>query len=99
MTLAWSTMEREAAVGYFHRLLSSIDHNLDEELLDLIPRMVTADENTRLLEPFVLEEVRVATFSTPLDASPGLDGFSVAFFTNSWDLVKLDILNAMNELL
>lgn len=57
------------------------------------------EENRSLLEPFVIEEVRVATFATPLDASPGLDGFSAAFFTKSWELVKLDILNAMNELL
>lgn len=88
-----------AAVGYFERLLSSMDHILNEELLNLIPCMVTEEENAHLVEPFVLEEVRVATFSTPLDASPGLDGFSAAFFTSSWNLVKMDILNAMNELL
>lgn len=38
-------------------------------------------------------------FSNPLDAAPGINGFSAAFFSSTWDTIKEDILFSMNEML
>lgn len=88
-----------AAVNYYRRLLSNEDHIVDMSLIDLIPSCVSNEENALLLIPFSLEEVRVAVYTPLLDAAPGIDGFSMAFFTSNWNIIHDDILAAMNELL
>lgn len=88
----------DAAVEFFHRLLTSENHIIDEGFLDFIPHLVLVGNNESLLCPFFVEEVQTAIFSIPLDAASRMDGFS-AFFTNAWEIVKLDVLEAMNKLL
>lgn len=56
---------------------------MDMELVQLISKTVSAGDNAMLLALFTLEEVKMAVMSTPLDAAPRADGFSVAFFTSS----------------
>lgn len=88
-----------AAVSFFQRLFTSEDHILDMNLINLVPTCVLAEDNCMLLAPFSIEEVREAVYSTPLDASPGIDGFSVAFFSSSLDIIKDNILHSMNMLM
>lgn len=96
-------MGREAthstAVNYFHRLLSTEAHSLNFELINLIPHDVSTEDNENLIAPFSVEDVKSALSFTPLDVAPGSDGFSAAFFPHSWDIIKDDVVSAMNEML
>jgi hypothetical protein len=51
-----------------------------------------------LVHPFTLEEIRKALFSMNNNSSPGPDGFGPAFFKRNWDLVKGNLLEALNNL-
>jgi hypothetical protein len=46
---------------------------------------------------FTLEELKAAVFYTPSDKAPGPDGFSAGFFKASWNVVKDDLLRALNK--
>lgn len=88
-----------ATANFFHRFLSSETHMLDFGLINLISHVVSDEDNETLLAPFSSEDVKTALSSTPLDAAPGGDGFTAAFFSHSWDIIKEDVVSAMNELL
>ena len=47
---------------------------------------------------FTLEEVTAAILDTPADKAPGPDGFSRTFFRSCWEIIKLDLLAALNQL-
>lgn len=89
----------EAAIDYFQHLLTSERHESHSDLLNLIPNIVTHQDNEMLIRPFFLEETRAALVSIPLDCASGLDGFTAAFFSTSWELIKEEVLAALNELL
>lgn len=52
-----------------------------------------------LIRPFTIEEAKKATFAIWLDSAAGVDGFSSAFFTHSWEVVGQSIVNAANGFL
>lgn len=47
---------------------------------------------------FTLEEVRAAVLDTPADKAPGPDEFSGGFFRSCWEIIKIDLLAALNQL-
>lgn len=75
-------------MDFYHTLLSSEDHVVDDDLIMLIPTLITGDDNDLLMRPFTSSEVHDAIFEIPSNSSPGMDDFSAAFFQHSWELVK-----------
>jgi hypothetical protein len=47
--------------------------------------------------PFSLDELKNAVFSMPSDKASGPYGFSAGFFKTSWNVVKDDLLRALNK--
>ncbi|GKC95261.1 sugar transport protein 13 [Tanacetum coccineum] len=43
-------------------------------------------------------EIHDAIFSMDNDKSPGLDGYTTAFFKEAWDIIKKDVIKAVQEL-
>lgn len=50
------------------------------------------------LELDIIEEVKEAIKKMPCDKSSGSDGFTGAFFKKSWNIIKVDIMNAIHLL-
>jgi retron-type reverse transcriptase len=48
--------------------------------------------------PFTQDEVKDTIDSMPSDKAPGPDGFTGAFFKASWEIIKYDIMAAINSL-
>jgi len=48
--------------------------------------------------PFSLEEVKNTINSMPTDKAPGPDGFTGAFFKACWEIIKDDVMAAINSL-
>ncbi|KAK1609205.1 hypothetical protein QYE76_032878 [Lolium multiflorum] len=46
---------------------------------------------------FTMQEVKDAVFDSPIDRAPGPDGFSGGFFKTSWNVIKDDLLRALNK--
>lgn len=52
----------------------------EEDLLDMIPKIIGEEINKGLLKLFTLEELKNVLFSLPLDKALGPDGFIAIFF-------------------
>lgn len=56
-------------------------------------------DNEILIQDFTMEEVHIGVKSIPLDSAASIDGFSGAFFINSWLVVKDELLAVVNKFL
>lgn len=62
-----------------------------------MPSLVTAADNSTLLAPVQLQEVKDAVFQLDADSAPGPDGFSGHFYRSAWHIVGDDLLLAVQE--
>jgi hypothetical protein len=46
--------------------------------------------------PFSISEIKEAIDDMPADKAPGPDGFSISFFRSCWDIIKDDLIRAIN---
>lgn len=63
----------------------------------LLPNSINSAQASDISRPFTLEEIKEALWAMKDDASPGPDGFGSAFYKSNWDLVKMDLLNLLND--
>lgn len=54
-------------------------------------KVLTEEQNSKLGEPILSEEVRAVFFSMHLEKSPGVDGLNPAFSQTYWRIVGLDV--------
>ena len=59
--------------------------------------MIRADQVSKLEEMFTEEEILVAILGLNGDKAPGPDGFPLAFWSFSWDFVKVEVLGFFRE--
>ncbi|XP_074277684.1 uncharacterized protein LOC141601313 [Silene latifolia] len=60
-------------------------------------RVVTEAHNNILLTPVTSAEIKECLFSIPSTKSPGPDGYSIQFFKDSWDVVRDDVIVAVQD--
>lgn len=84
---------------------SNPDTNSIETILDSIPRRVTKDQNSLLLQEFTREEVYMVIKGMHPSKAPGPDGIQAMFYQKYWDIVGeevtdfcLDVLNGEGSL-
>jgi hypothetical protein len=53
---------------------------------------VSKEDNETLMKPFTEEEINNAIWSMELDKSPGPDDFSINFYRNCWEIIKIDLI-------
>lgn len=86
---------------YYSRLLGS--ENIDisplsvEEIRGIHPFCCGSDLSSKLSMIPIEAEIREAVLSLPKDKAPGPDGFSVEFFSSTWDLVGSDLISAVKD--
>ncbi|XP_059073619.1 uncharacterized protein LOC131874319 [Cryptomeria japonica] len=68
------------AVRFFKSLLSVEMVVVDDEFVNLIPPLVSQEDNKMLMAPFSLAELKEIVFSMHPEKAPGPDGFTVLFF-------------------
>jgi hypothetical protein len=84
-------------VVYYYKNLFSSNIVLQEQLLaeEVIPNLITEDLNTMLTLLPSHQEIKAAVFALNKDSAPGPDGFGAYFFQHFWDIVKIDVINAV----
>ena len=95
----WLEDEEEIArcgVNHYYNLYKSEEHILDADLLSVIPSLVTQEDNNMLTSLVALEELKGNVFSMSVHSAPGPDGFSGSFFHSAWEIIKMDLLSAVN---
>ncbi|KAK6796405.1 hypothetical protein RDI58_004106 [Solanum bulbocastanum] len=69
----------------------------DHSILEVIPKIITLEQNREMTRPPTEEEVKEVVFSLNKDSVCGPDGFSGEFFLNCWDIIKNDICKLVME--
>ena len=87
---------KEGLVGAFQSLLSA-SSNWCPPLPDLRFNVIGADQVSKLEEMFTKEEILATISGLNGDKAPGPDGFPLAFWSFSWDFVKVEVLGFFRE--
>ncbi|XP_027152134.1 uncharacterized protein LOC113752202 [Coffea eugenioides] len=85
----------EAAVGFFKELFTAEGGLPCLTGLQIIPKLITDQENSRLTDIPSLTEVKDIVFAMDGESTAGPDGFTGKFFTFAWEVVALDIYRAV----
>ena len=82
----------------FFRDLYSADSNVDpSELTELMNTKITDDMNEALCRTFSAEEISDALFQMGPLKAPGLDGFPARFYPRHWEVLKNDVVAAVQK--
>ena len=84
---------------YFHDLFTSENPTDMESVLDVVEKRFTREMNNSLLQPYTTEEVRQALFQMHPSKSPGPDSMSPFFFQKFWNIVGVDVTDAILSVL
>nr|KYP39509.1 Transposon TX1 uncharacterized [Cajanus cajan] len=81
---------------YFETLFRQQESDITG-VINHIPTKITEEDNNKLLNPFSLDEFRVALFSMHADKSPGPDGLNPGCYKRFWYLLGPVIYQASNQ--
>jgi hypothetical protein len=84
-------------VVQFYQDLFSKKHSWRPRLDDLSFDAILESESSWLERAFEEEEVRNVVFAMKGDKAPGPDGFTMAFFQDCWEVVRLDIMEVFSD--
>ncbi|XP_027069890.2 uncharacterized protein [Coffea arabica] len=85
----------EAAVGFFKDLFTAEGDLPSLTGLEIIPKLITDQENSRLTDIPSLTEVKDIVFAMDGESAAGPDGFTGKFFTFAWEVVASDLYRAV----
>ena len=89
-----SDIEGEAEI-FFRSLFRSESYVESFDILDVIPKLITAQDNENLEEIPSIEEVKSVVFAMDGESAAGPNSFSGKFFTCAWDIVVEDLYAAL----
>lgn len=90
----------EELLKYYQDLLMEPKKDRTESIqrvIGHIPSLVTLEKNAALTRPITQEEVDQAVKTMPPGKAPGPDGFTPDFFYHSWDLVRQEVWEVVEE--
>ena len=82
-------------MNHFTNLFLSTSPNIEEELLDLFPLVISDEENQVLCSIPTEAEVVKALSSLGSSKAPGPDGFTALFYKKYWLVVRCEVLNCI----
>jgi len=83
----------------YYQAIFSMDNNcaLNTLIDDIIPSLVTDEENHLLLRLLLHDEIKAAVFALNADGAPGPDGFGGHFYQTYWDIVGTEMVQSVQE--
>jgi hypothetical protein len=96
--LTEQTQIADHVVNYYQNLFST-NIVLQDSLLaeEVIPNLISEEVNTMLIMLPSHDEIKSAVFALNKDSAPGPDGFGAFFYQHYWDIVQVDVYNAVLE--
>ncbi|XP_026416536.1 uncharacterized protein LOC113311970 [Papaver somniferum] len=85
----------ELLVSHFKKKFEYHEVILEEELLDIIPKVITDEDNAQLDKFLSDQEIKEVVFSMDQNSSPGPDGFPASFYRFSWDIIGKNLIEAI----
>lgn len=68
-----------------------------EELASSIPKLISEEQNIALSREISSEEVEEAVKEMPNGIAPGPDGFTIEFYKTCWEIVKIEVWEAVED--
>ncbi|VFQ73702.1 unnamed protein product [Cuscuta campestris] len=87
----------KAAVDHFTKVFSNIHEGDMGEILGHIPSFLLDEDNAMLGSLLDEEEIRKAIWKLNANSTVGADGYNGFFFRQAWDVIKVDVLKAVQE--
>ena len=87
-------------IQHFKGILTEPQSNRHEEIANIkqfIPKKVSKDQNLALLWVIMEKEVEEVIKTMAKNKAPSPDGFTAEFFQATWQFMKKDIVNAIEE--
>ncbi|XP_026398977.1 uncharacterized protein LOC113294818 [Papaver somniferum] len=85
----------ELLVNHFEDKFKFQKTEANNSLLEVIPKIITAEDQEMLDVIPSFEEIRNTIFSMDPDSSPGPDGFSGFFYKECWKIIQEDVFHAI----
>lgn len=86
-----------SAMDYFERILTRESTGNCDRILDNIPQLVTQSDNDLLNRAPDIEEIKEVVFSINKESAAGPNGYSSLFYQYSWEIITLDLLDAIQD--
>ncbi|XP_042962498.1 uncharacterized protein LOC122296772 [Carya illinoinensis] len=87
----------DGAVKYFMDFLGQSTSVVLSDLGELVSNVISDEDNLRLCSLPTKEEVKQVVFSIPIESSPGPDGFGSGFYRACWDIVCVEVVEAIRN--
>ena len=87
-------------VAYFEEILTENEQDRAtsiQEVTSHILSLATEQQNATLMRPTMLSEVTISSNQMKVDKAPFPDDFIVNFFHACWDVLKLEVLDLVEE--
>ena len=91
---------KKATTKYFRNFYKARDDSFNSEKIEvteLFPRMVQTKDLELIMKPVLANEIKNVLKLFQRDKSPGLDGWTVEFFSYFFDLVSVDLVQMVEE--
>ncbi|XP_027096071.1 uncharacterized protein [Coffea arabica] len=85
------------AEKFFKSLLSAEPTMGSLNVLEMVPKLISAEQNAELERFPSNDEIRFVVFSMDGESAAGPDGFTGGFFTFAWEVVGTDICEAVTS--
>lgn len=87
----------DSAISFFSSLFRDDISITEEPDLCNFPPFVDQEINAALCETPSLEEIKQVVFGLKREASAGPDGYTTHFYQACWDIIKVDLLEAIED--
>ncbi|XP_049368153.1 uncharacterized protein LOC125833035, partial [Solanum verrucosum] len=87
----------QASCDYYPQMFTGQYERIDESILQLIPSVVTHEHNKRMQVMPNIEELRQVVFAMNPSSAAGPDGIGGKFYQVCWNIIKEDILAAIQS--
>ncbi|XP_015064939.1 uncharacterized protein LOC107010215 [Solanum pennellii] len=85
------------ACDYYQKIFTGNNEKIREEAIQCIPSMITQEQNTELDRMPTEEELRRIIMSMNPNSAPGPDGIGGKFYQVCFDIIKKDIMAAVQS--
>ncbi|KAK1629097.1 hypothetical protein QYE76_003412 [Lolium multiflorum] len=85
------------ATNFYHKLFTADSSVIPSVIVDDLQRKVTAEMNKSLCEEMTEDEITHALFQIGAQKAPGPDGLPAQFFHKNWDILKDEIVSAVQS--
>ena len=86
----------EHIANYYKTLFGQADNsNINLDIQN--PEGISPQEESDLIKPFSVEEIRDVVFNMEKNKSPGPDGFAVDFYQHFWEMLNTDLKAILDD--